>query len=233
MTRMAFEQPTVTQSRTASGREVHRLKADGADMAQTDAEPTEALAAVRAWRALAPQEQRALRMSNIRAKVARSMAFEGEPVPQGWIAAMHPHSGAQPEVPTNAHAMPRYAILAPWLADKIAQVEASIATGVYADYRLDEYLLLALHGDICGDLLPEIGGRWRQIDVQVGSHEPPPYYRVAELMHNYALDLVARLADPDELRQVRILETLAFAEGRLLSIHPFADFNGRLTRVSL
>ena len=30
-----------------------------------------------------------------------------------------------------------------------------------------------------------------------------------------------------------LLETLAFAEGRLLSIHPFADFNGRVTRLFL
>lgn len=30
-----------------------------------------------------------------------------------------------------------------------------------------------------------------------------------------------------------MLETLAFAEGRLLSIYPFADFNGRVTRVWL
>ncbi len=33
--------------------------------------------------------------------------------------------------------------------------------------------------------------------------------------------------DPNDLW----LETLAFAEGRLLSIHPFADFNGRVTPV--
>ncbi|MGH8563951.1 MAG: hypothetical protein ACREXW_07610 [Gammaproteobacteria bacterium] len=31
----------------------------------------------------------------------------------------------------------------------------------------------------------------------------------------------------------RTLECLAFAEGRLLSIHPFEDFNGRLTRAFL
>lgn len=29
------------------------------------------------------------------------------------------------------------------------------------------------------------------------------------------------------------LETLAFAEGRLLTIHPFFDFNGRVTRLWL
>ncbi len=50
-------------------------------------------------------------------------------------------------------------------------------------------------------------------------------------MREYALDLQTRLAslprEPDDLW----LETLAFAEGRLLSIHPFADFNGRVGRV--
>jgi CRISPR-associated endonuclease/helicase Cas3 len=30
-----------------------------------------------------------------------------------------------------------------------------------------------------------------------------------------------------------LLETLGFAEGRLLSIHPFTDFNGRVTRLLL
>ena len=30
-----------------------------------------------------------------------------------------------------------------------------------------------------------------------------------------------------------LLESLAFAEGRLLSIHPFLDFNGRVTRLWL
>jgi CRISPR-associated endonuclease/helicase Cas3 len=30
-----------------------------------------------------------------------------------------------------------------------------------------------------------------------------------------------------------LLEALAFAEGRLLSLHPFSDFNGRVTRVWL
>ncbi len=31
----------------------------------------------------------------------------------------------------------------------------------------------------------------------------------------------------------RLIEAFAFAEGRLLSIHPFRDFNGRVTRMLL
>ncbi len=50
-------------------------------------------------------------------------------------------------------------------------------------------------------------------------------------MRDYVLDLRARIeALPHEASDL-LLELLAFAEGRLLSIHPFADFNGRTTRV--
>ena len=50
-------------------------------------------------------------------------------------------------------------------------------------------------------------------------------------MREYSLDLQTRLTDttaPESMPEV-----LAFAEGRLLSIHPFADFNGRLARLWL
>lgn len=50
-------------------------------------------------------------------------------------------------------------------------------------------------------------------------------------MRDYALDLQARLEEPIKVEQLP--ETLAFAEGRLLTIHPFTDFNGRLTRLWL
>lgn len=126
-----------------------------------------------------------------------------------------------------------YLDLAPWLADAIAAVEEGIARNRYADLPLDEYLVLALHRDMAAALVPRVGGRWRQHDVQIGDHEPPPFHRVPELMRAYALDLNARLEGIDTQDDDRVLETLAFAEGRLLSIHPFADFNGRTTRVFL
>lgn len=119
------------------------------------------------------------------------------------------------------------------LADKVADVELAIASDRYAEEALDEHLIRRLHHDIAADLLPHLGGRWRQIDVQVGSHEPPAFPRVPELMHSYALDLQARLHGIALDDDSRLLETLAFAEGQLLSIHPFADFNGRVTRVFL
>jgi CRISPR-associated endonuclease/helicase Cas3 len=106
-----------------------------------------------------------------------------------------------------------------------------IAAGGYANAPLDEELIRAFHGDFCGDLVPDWAGRWRNIAVRVGSHEPAPPHLVPQLMRDYALDLQVRLAGLLPAEQVP--EALAFAEGRLLSIHPFADFNGRLARLWL
>lgn len=109
--------------------------------------------------------------------------------------------------------------------------EVDIAQGKYAADPLDERLVLALHRRICGDLVPAWAGCWRNTEVQVGSHRPPQPWQVPVLMREYALDLECRMqglgAEPNDLW----LEFLAFAEGKLLSIHPFTDFNGRVTRL--
>jgi CRISPR-associated endonuclease/helicase Cas3 len=110
-------------------------------------------------------------------------------------------------------------------------LQRAIANGDFDGRALDEALFLELHRRICADLTPEFAGRWRTINVVVGDHEPPAYPLVPQRIREYTLDLQARVSalpqKPDDL----LLETLAFAEGRLLSIHPFADFNGRVTRV--
>jgi CRISPR-associated endonuclease/helicase Cas3 len=53
------------------------------------------------------------------------------------------------------------------------------------------------------------------------------------LMRDYGEDVRVRLANATGHVDELLLETLAFAEGRLLSIHPFTDFNGRITRLFL
>ena len=124
-----------------------------------------------------------------------------------------------------------YAELAPHLARRLEAAQFAVDKGEFDAHPLSEDLLVELHRRICGDLTPAFAGRWRATDVVVGAHEPPPPYQVAQQMREYVNDLAARLAHlpakPDDLW----LEALAFAEGRLLSIHPFTDFNGRVTRV--
>lgn len=123
-----------------------------------------------------------------------------------------------------------YAQLAPLLAERVLAVEQQIAAGEYASRALDDDFTRLLHAGIAGDLVPDWAGKWRTVIVQVGSHEAPPPHQIGLLMRTYSDDLAARLA---HLTDEYLLETLAFAEGRLLSLHPFLDFNGRVTRLFL
>jgi len=111
-------------------------------------------------------------------------------------------------------------------------LERRIEDGEFSQAGLDEALLLEFHRLICGDLVPQLAG-WRRTNVTVGDHTPPDFFRVPALTREYGLDLQARLPDAGKSGGEILLEALAFAEGRLLFIHPFADFNGRVTRVWL
>ena len=124
-----------------------------------------------------------------------------------------------------------YQELAPLLAERVGNTEVAIVNRTLPDATIHD-LLLEIHRRICADLTPDIAGRWRLRDVRVSDHRPPPYWQVSVLMRNYASDLDARLAAWDNDPE-RSIETLTFAEGRLLEIHPFEDFNGRATRLLL
>lgn len=141
-----------------------------------------------------------------------------------------PPSSATRHVET-ARGILSYAELAPLLAERVAVVERAIESGDYDAYPLDEELIRQLHARMCGDLVPSFAG-WRRKNVVIGAHEPPPYFRVPLAMREYARDLAARLEYLEEKLE-QLPELLAFAEGRLLSIHPFSDFNGRATRLFL
>ena len=52
-------------------------------------------------------------------------------------------------------------------------------------------------------------------------------------MRDYALALHERWPAAASGKSDLLLELLAFAEGRFLTVHPFRDFNGRTTRVFL
>jgi CRISPR-associated endonuclease/helicase Cas3 len=119
------------------------------------------------------------------------------------------------------------------LGDRVLACEEAIVTGTFAAEPLDEDLLLEFHRRICGDLLPDWAGRWRTVEVQVGNLRPPAPHRVPGLLRDYSADLAARWTSIFPLAGLLALETLAFAEGRLLTIHPFVDFNGRVTRLWL
>ena len=126
-----------------------------------------------------------------------------------------------------------YSQLAPLLAERVLRVLQDIEDGVFAPRLLDESLLLDLHRNICGDLTPDWAGRFRSTEIKVGHHSPPLPHQVPMLVRDYFADLNERLAQLSAGKEIKLLETFAFAEGRILFVHPFPDFNGRATRLLL
>ena len=141
-----------------------------------------------------------------------------------------PHSATR-YIETSAGIL-SYQELAPLLAERVADAELSISDRRFADLPLHD-LVLELHRRVCVDLTPGMAGRWRLRDVRVGDHQAPPYWQVPMLMRSYAADLEARLAGLDDQSGEQLIDDLTFAEGRLLHVHPFEDFNGRVSRLFL
>ena len=125
-----------------------------------------------------------------------------------------------------------YRELAPLLAERVADTEFEISNRRFVNLPIND-LLLELHRRICTDLTPDMAGRWRLRDVRVGEHQAPQHWQVPVLMHDYAADLDVRLASLDDNSSEQIIDDLTFAEGRLLHVHPFEDFNGRVSRLFL
>ncbi|MFZ5877496.1 MAG: Fic family protein [Nitrospirota bacterium] len=97
-----------------------------------------------------------------------------------------------------------------------------------------EWLCLR-HRDLAGGLFPDWAGRYRDVNVQVGSHIPPPFFEVPGAMRLFCDDLTERLRHlaPLESKAGSLAELLAWVDWRFQWIHPFRDFNGRIGRALL
>lgn len=91
------------------------------------------------------------------------------------------------------------------------------------------------HHELAGALFPDWAGRFRDRNVQIGSHQPPPFYEVPVHMRLFCDDLAERLRHfrSEALDLHTVAELMAVADGRFQSIHPFRDFNGRVGRILL
>ncbi len=91
------------------------------------------------------------------------------------------------------------------------------------------------HKELAGDLFSDWAGRYRDLNVQVGPHTPPPYYEVPTFMRMFCDDLQERLhhLSPEAANVQELAELLAWVDWRFQWIHPFKDFNGRIGRVLL
>lgn len=116
------------------------------------------------------------------------------------------------------------------IAERLSALADDIQAGRYEDRALNVDLIRDFHASFLGGIVPGIAGIWPNKPVSVGNHIPPDHWHIDRLMREFFDDLVARVhyAGDDPDLQV---EALAFAEAKVLNIHPFADFNGRAVRV--
>jgi fido (protein-threonine AMPylation protein) len=95
-----------------------------------------------------------------------------------------------------------------------------------------EWLCLR-HRRLAGHLFPDWAGRFRDVNVQVGAHVPPPFYEVPIHMRQFCDDLAERLRHEAGATVLSASHFLAWVDWRFQWIHPFKDFNGRIGRLLL
>jgi fido (protein-threonine AMPylation protein)/predicted type IV restriction endonuclease len=135
----------------------------------------------------------------------------------------------------TAEGVKSYAEVAERLAVQLTAILRQTVDSDPATLSITPEWLCLCHRDLAGALFPDWAGRFRDRNVQIGHHQPPPFYEVPVHMRLFCDDLAERLRhiQPDVPDLHAIAELLAVADGRFQSIHPFRDFNGRVGRVLL
>lgn len=97
------------------------------------------------------------------------------------------------------------------------------------------YFLREVHREGFGWIFPDMGGKFRTIDVSVSHHTPPKSYLVPQLMDDFLKDVQVRMESlskvGDESFIDELITLLAWAHHRFLWVHPFQDYNGRIGRI--
>ncbi len=134
----------------------------------------------------------------------------------------------------TAQGIKTYSEISEIIAVSVAKTIEAIINKTAEEVRITPEWICQLHNDIAGTLFPDWAGRFRDINVEVGTHIPPPYYEVPVHVRLYCEDLEARLLFALKGKDIeKISETLAYTDWRFQWIHPFKDFNGRVGRIIL
>lgn len=84
-------------------------------------------------------------------------------------------------------------------------------------------------------IFPNLGGKYRIIEVKVSKHIPPKFFLVPQLMIEFTMDLQTRMKHLPKIEDEKFLDELvsliAWAHHKFSWIHPFQDYNGRIGRL--
>lgn len=118
------------------------------------------------------------------------------------------------------------------LIDTGRDPDAWPASAAYASWLHEEFCsrlppeMLFVTNEKTGEKLEIVPGAWRERDVEVGRHIPPPHEDLPRFMARFD---TAYGSPP--LSKMRQIQTVGAVHHRLLWIHPFLDGNGRVARL--
>ncbi|XP_065557744.1 protein adenylyltransferase FICD-like [Artemia franciscana] len=92
--------------------------------------------------------------------------------------------------------------------------------------KISEEVILKLHYHVLGRVNPKESGVYRRVRVTVGDHKCPHPRRVKSLMEKFY-----KWLNSDDARKLHPIKYAAMAHFKLVSIHPFVDGNGRVSRL--
>jgi len=99
------------------------------------------------------------------------------------------------------------------------------------DQKLTPELILKLHELSFGWIFPDWAGKYRTIRVEYSGNEAPSPHMLPQLVTSLCADLDERLKHIKIDSIESIIELLAWFQHQFVYIHPFQDYNGRVTRM--
>lgn len=96
-------------------------------------------------------------------------------------------------------------------------------------------LMKNIHKECFGDILQNYAGVFRTIQVEYSGKEAPHFFKVHEMMRNLVSDTEYALSQlPVKASDAYIMDMaglLTLFQHRFVVIHPFVDYNGRMSRM--
>lgn len=98
-------------------------------------------------------------------------------------------------------------------------------------------LICRVHKEGFHFIFPVWAGEFRKVNVKVGSYDPPHFDQVSQLVKSLCDDLSERSKylssenNNEERFLDEVIPLLAWFQHRIVWIHPFKDYNGRIARL--
>lgn len=96
-------------------------------------------------------------------------------------------------------------------------------------------LILNLHRRCFGFIFPDWAGTFRKTIVKVSDYTPPLPHTLREHLLNFDKDLARQcedMFDAETQKKERVVSVAAWMQHRIVWIHPFLDYNGRIARLT-